>query len=141
MPGGITSAPENAASRSRRIDGAPDRKIAESAAVIPAVPVRTRRKRSLAVPVVDNNTVLVDALLFSATFKGRSRGHKQNKMYRARSFHKIYCGLAEINLRSRAAVVSCTSPVVLSKPKPPASPMAASIGVRPFLSFTFSLAP
>jgi hypothetical protein len=88
--GGVASCPKDAVSGSRRSDSAPHRNITGDTAVIPAIPVRARGKRSLTVPVVDNKIVLVDALLPSASIERCGRGHKENKMYGARSFHKIY---------------------------------------------------
>jgi hypothetical protein len=71
-----------------------------------AVIVITGSRGCLAIPVVDHDVVFVDTLPVAAAFQRADRGRKQDQMYRTRSLHKTYCGFAEINWRSSAAVVS-----------------------------------
>ena len=61
---------------------------------------------TLAIPVVDDDIVCIDALPVPATFQRYGGGGQQDQVNGARSLHKIYCGFAEINLRIRAAVDS-----------------------------------
>jgi hypothetical protein len=65
MGGALTCRAENAPA----CDGASDRDITKRAAVIPAEAVSARRQLPPAIPVVDNDIVLVDALLSAATLQ------------------------------------------------------------------------
>jgi hypothetical protein len=47
-----------------------------------------RGKQTLAIFGIDNNIVLVDAFLFSATFQRYGSGRKQDEVYGFRSLHK-----------------------------------------------------
>src|ERR1022692_3373793 len=105
MVGAFTGRAKNAARRSRRVDARSHRGGTASAAVI-VVTGRGTGGGCPAIPVLDHDVVFVDTLSVPAAFHRHGRGRKQGQMYRARSLHKIYCGFAEINWRSSAAVLS-----------------------------------
>jgi len=105
MRGSITGAAKDTTGCSRsRIDGGSNGNAARRAAVVPAKAVFADRSLTLAKAIIDDYIIPVDALLPAATLQ--RDGSKQYELYGTRSLHKIYCGFAEVNWRSSAAVLS-----------------------------------
>jgi hypothetical protein len=87
---GFTSCPKDAARGSgSRIDSGSNSNAARRTAVEPAITHRAGRSLTLAIAIIDDYIIPVDALLPAAALESRSRGHKQDQMNRARSLHKI----------------------------------------------------
>src|SRR5579871_1060473 len=98
-----------------------------------------RARKSLAAGViVKAEVILIDAFLMAAAAgEGSCPNAEEGKADDVRFSQRFEA----MSFFSSSAVDSWTSPIELSKPRPPARPMAASSGARPLESFSLRRAP